>query len=282
MNTLLIDNKINRVDLVEEGCCSVADILLIKGKEGANMSEVVQQIFAQMKPEVAGEIKSYYEGEIEKAKNAKEEDMKAKDNEIDDLKKACSDKDAEIAKNKESIEGISKAKEAAEATATELQGKLDIQVAKSKGEEPDFEEVIKAAPEAMRPMLETIKKHNDELIAKAKQAEEEKVNAEAIAKAKELSVLPIAEKELVEILKSKPAEKVITLLTNLAKAAEDSALFKSIGSATTDGMSSKEIVDVKATEIAKSKNISIEKARLEVFRTEPELYAKYNGGNEDE
>lgn len=282
MSTLLIDNKINRVDLVDEGCCSVADILLIKGKEGANMSEVVQQIFAQMKPEVAAEIKGYYEGEIEKAKCGKEEDMKAKDDEIDELKKACADKDEELTKNKENIENITKAKEAAEATATELQEKLNVQVAKSKGDEPDFEEVIKSAPEAMRPMLEAMKKSNDELIAKAKQAEEEKVNAEAIAKAKELSVLPIEEKELVEILKSKPSEKVITLLHNLAKAADESDLFKSFGSGSTDGLTSKEIVDTKAAEIAKSKSISIEKARLEVFKAEPELYAKYNGGNEDE
>lgn len=280
MLNLLVDNKINRVDLVTEGCCSIADILLIKGKDGANMPEIVQQVFAKMKPELAEAIKEHYNSEISKAVSDKE----AK---IAELEKACTDKDEAIKKLETSEDEDKKEKDAKIAELEKACKDKDeiIEKLKAPKEEPkdEFEEVLKGVPENMAEYFKKMKASNDELIAKAKEQEAAKEHAEAVIKAKEFEALPVDANEMVEIIKSKPSDVIMNALSALAKAAADSEIFKSYGSEAGGASGDvKSIVDSKAKEVMKTKQITIEKARLQVLTEEPELYAKYYGGDDNE
>lgn len=277
MPNFLVDNKVNRVDLVKEGSCSVADILIIKGKDGAHMPEAVQEIINKMKPEHQTVVLNYLQ-DVEKAKTdalAQSMQNNASTSATDDtnsckeaLKKACNERDTMAAELKKAQDKIKQ---------------LEGTVSKSKSAEENFEEVMKSMPEAAQAILKQMKQTNDTLIAKAKEAEEKAENELAVAKAKDLSVLPIEQDKLVSILKSKPSNEVIELLENLAKAAEKSDIFVAKGvdtAGSTAGSDAFSQVEAKATEIAKAKSITIEKARLEVFEANPKLYEAYNGGAE--
>lgn len=116
---------------------------------------------------------------------------------------------------------------------------------------------------------------------KQKEAQDAAENEQAVAKAKELAVLPIKQEDLIGIIKSKPANEILVMLDSLAKAFEASSVFKAAGTDTHDGAagtSAYDQVETMASEIVKSKNVSIEKARLEVFNSNPDLYSKYNAG----
>lgn len=267
---VMIDTKLDRVDLVEEGSCSEAYILMYKGKEGALKvsKERVEAILAKMKPEYATEVREYFEGEIEKAKCKKSEEdneMKQTKEELqkaqDELKKAQDDLKCvndELAKANKELEDVKKSK-------------CD--------EEPDFEEVLKSAPENMRGFLKQLKQSQDEALAKAKELEAERVHNEAVAKAKELSVLPVEEAELVDLLKSKEGAVVTPMLEKIAKSIGEAGLLDEKGTGSNYNNNDEHAdISAKISSLAKSKNITLEKAAIELFKADPEAYAKYNGG----
>lgn len=274
---VMIDTKLDRVDLVEEGSCSEAYIMMYKGKDGALKvsKERVEAILAKMKPEYATEVREYFEGQIEKAKCKKSEE----DAELDKAKEDLKDANKELQKTKDELkdanEELAKAKQDLAAANKNLED-----VAKSKGnEEPDFEEVLKAAPEAMRGFLKQLKQSQDEAVAKAKQLEEEKAHNEAVAKAKELSVLPVKEQELVDLFKSKEGAVVAPMLEKIAKSIMESGLLDEKGTGVNyNNNDANADIDARVEALAKSKNISKEKAMVEIFQADPEAYAKYNGG----
>jgi len=68
MKTLLVDLRLDRVDLVHTGSNTRADILLKKGKEQDNMPNDFETLLASLKPEQAGVIKSYI-ATVEKSKD---------------------------------------------------------------------------------------------------------------------------------------------------------------------------------------------------------------------
>ena len=274
---VMIDTKLDRVDLVEEGSCSEAYIMMYKGKDGALKvsKERVEAILAKMKPEYATEVREYFEDQIEKAKCKKSEEDAELDKAKEDLKAA----NEELQKTQDELKGaneeLAKAKQDLAAANKNLED-----VAKSKGnEEPDFEEVLKAAPEAMRGFLKQLKQSQDEAVAKAKQLEEEKAHNEAVAKAKELSVLPVKEQELVDLFKSKEGAVVAPMLEKIAKSIMESGLLDEKGTGVNyNNNDANADIDARVEALAKSKNISKEKAMVEIFQADPEAYAKYNGG----
>lgn len=269
MSQLLIDNKVNRVDFVKEGSCSVADILIIKGKDGADMPETVQEILSKMKPEHQTALNGYI-ATIEKAKCDAEK-------EAADAKKKPED-DEEAKKKAFDFAELKKECDIAKARITELEA--DKQ-ASTNSEEANFEEVLKSMPTSAQLVMKQLKQTNDELVAKAKEVQEVAENETAIAKAKDLAVLPVKQEELVAIIKSKPSTEVMQVLSNLAKAFENSDIFKAKGTETHEDTANKgayEQVEALASDISKAKNVTIEKARLEVFNSNPDLYAKYNAG----
>lgn len=268
MPNLLFDNKVNRVDLVSEGSCSVADIIILKGKELNCMPEQVQAILDKMLPEHVAALKTYI-ADVEKACN----------NKIKDVEKECCDKLKKAEDEKMLADKNAADKEEELQVAKNRIALLEGEVAKSKPEVLE-DEIFKSMPAAAQALFTKMKAENEAMIAKVKADAEAAIESKAIAKAKELSVLPIEQNDLVAILKNKPDEKIITLLENIAKAAEKSDLFKSIGSSSTDNNagSAEDIIEAKAADIAKSKNITIEKARVIVYKENPELYAKLQGG----
>lgn len=274
---VMIDTKLDRVDLVEEGSCSEAYIMMYKGKDGALKvsKERVEAILAKMKPEYATEVREYFEDQIEKAKCKKSEEDAEFDKAKEDLKAANKELQKTKDELKDANEELAKAKQDLAAANKNLED-----VAKSKGnEEPDFEEVLKAAPEAMRGFLKQLKQSQDEAVAKAKQLEEEKAHNEAVAKAKELSVLPVKEQELVDLFKSKEGAVVAPMLEKIAKSIMESGLLDEKGTGVNyNNNDANADIDARVEALAKSKNISKEKAMVEIFQADPEAYAKYNGG----
>lgn len=274
---VMIDTKLDRVDLVEEGSCSEAYIMMYKGKDGALKvsKERVEAILAKMKPEYATEVREYFEDQIEKAKCKKSEEDAELDKAKEDLKAANKELQKTKDELKDANEELAKAKQDLAAANKNLED-----VAKSKGnEEPDFEEVLKAAPEAMRGFLKQLKQSQDEAVAKAKQLEEEKAHNEAVAKAKELSVLPVKEQELVDLFKSKEGAVVAPMLEKIAKSIMESGLLDEKGTGVNyNNNDANADIEARVESLAKSKNISKEKAMVEIFKADPEAYAKYNGG----
>lgn len=275
---VMIDTKLDRVDLVEEGSCSEAYIMMYKGKDGALKvsKERVEAILAKMKPEYATEVREYFEDQIEKAKCKKSEEENA---ELDKAKEDLKAANEELQKAQDELKGANEELAKAKQDLATANKNLE-DVAKSKGnEEPDFEEVLKAAPEAMRGFLTQLKQAQDEAVAKAKQLEEEKAHNEAVAKAKELSVLPVEEQELVDLFKSKEGAVVAPMLEKIAKSISESGLLDEQGTGTNyNNNDANADIDARVEALAKSKNISKEKAMVEIFQADPEAYAKYNGG----
>jgi len=68
MQTLLVDLRLDRVDLVHTGSNTRADILLKKGKEQDNMPNDFETLLASLKPEQAEVIKSHIAA-VEKSKD---------------------------------------------------------------------------------------------------------------------------------------------------------------------------------------------------------------------
>lgn len=155
MSQLLIDNKIDRVDLVAEGSCSVADILIMKGKDGANMPETVKEILAKMKPEHSTAISDYITV-IEKAKCDAEKASAEVSTDKKDAKKAKADKEKaenDLAVAKAKIATLEADKKAVDNT-----------------DEANFEEVLKSMPTSAQLVMKQLKQTNDDLVAKAKRS----------------------------------------------------------------------------------------------------------------
>lgn len=275
MPNLLIDNQINRVDLVSEGSCSVADILILKGKDGVKMGDELKKareaamnvVDKIAKSEYQTPIKDYIEA-VEKACN---ETQKKLDQAEEDKKNA----EADANKAKDDL---------AKANTDLAKAKEDLKNAENveKSKEPTEEEILKSMPEPAKTLFLEMKKAKEAQDAEIAKAKDEKEQAEAVAKAKELAVLPANQDTLVGIIKSKPSKEIMTLLENIAKAAENSDLFKSAGS---DAQVDLDTLDARAQveELAKAKiaadpTLNIAKARFAVYKEKPELYAKISGG----
>lgn len=144
------------------------------------------------------------------------------------------------------------------------------------------EDVLKSLPESIRKRLE-----ESEKVAKAAQAEiakmrDESERAEAIAKAKELKVgdPDVVGPLLLRVAKgmstAEDAAALTALLKGAGEVADQSALFKSVGSdAAVDG-EPEELLKAKAAEIQKvNTGMTFEQAYVKAMEENPSLYNAY-------
>lgn len=180
----------------------------------------------------------------------------------------------------------------------DIQGKLDAEIEKSKNVPAapvagqSEEEILKSVKDpAVKALLET-------QIAKAKAAEdlvrkarEEKLDAEAIAKAKEVPGIGAEEAKMAEVYKKLKTvdatlcEDVFGIFKSASALVNQSGAFQEIGKSAGEGASTTvgasdeatawDAIEKAAEPIAKSKGINLANAVSEVIKTRPELYEAY-------
>jgi hypothetical protein len=267
MPNLILDLVVDRVDLVDEGANSAAHIKLYKRKETEQVM-LFDEILAKMKPEHAAAITA----EITKAKDMAA--ASAKEKAETDAKEKSESKTKE---DKEKMDGLEfdlkKAKEALK----------EIEVAKSKPAEPDFEEVLKSLDPAVQEVFKSMKSQKDAAEQVARDAAEKTTTDEAISKAKELKALPIEEAKLVEVMKGISPE-IHEILKAANQAIIDGGLFEEVGkgkSATTVAGSADEAwakIEKAAEKIEAEEKVTKAKSIAKAVKENPDLYREYLKG----
>ena len=281
----LMDLVVDRVDLVDEGANSAAFIELYKRKETTNPMDF-DAILNLMKPEHASVVKGVIE--------AKDADIAKARGDLDTATQSLAGKEVEL---KEANEALAKANAEIETLKAkdycECDGEADEDGNCKECHKPkksasfDETETLKSMPEPMRSMFLKMRAQKEAAEAEVRKANEEKIEAAAIAKAASLKAIPVEQSKLVGILKSCPPE-VTELLTTINSAIEATVLEEvgknagngaAIGGtvATSDEAWNK--LEKKAEEIAKRDNITVEKAMATALSENPDLYREYlNGG----
>lgn len=257
MPNLILDLLVDRVDLVDEGANSAAHIKLYKRKETEQVMNF-DEILAKMKPE----HREVIESELAKAKSEVPEDVST-----------------ELAKAKGDVETLTTDLAKAKADLDE------VNVAKSKDQEPDFEEVLKSLDPSVQAVFKSLKAQKDAAEEVARQAAEEKVTQEAVAKARELKALPVEEGKLVEVMKGITPE-VHEILKAANQAMLDSGVLSEVGkskeqSATNNAGNAADAwakIEKAAEVIAEEEKISKAKAVTKAIRQNPDLYREYLEG----
>lgn len=245
--TELLNADYNRVDLVKEGANSQAQIMLFKSKGGISMN--FEDVLKGLKPDHAAVITAHIDSIT-----------KTKDDAYSVLEKAKKDSD-----------------EALEAANIE-------KAASEKSEE----EIIKGIKDpAVRALMEQQVRKTKAAEAEVIKTREATVNAEAIAKSKELAGIGSDEETLTGVYKSlttldvtvrdnvfgvlKAAQAVIAeggLTTEIGKSAPGAGTLQS----ETDAWGA---IETAATEIAKTRSIAQAAAITAVINEQPALYDAY-------
>lgn len=281
----LQDLVIDRVDFVDEGANSAAFIELYKRKETRKPMEL-NEILSKMKPEHA-EV-------IQKAFEAKDEELSKAKADLAAAEQSGLDKDAALNTANEALANANAELETYKAKSTECEcdGEADEDgTCKSCGKPKksaafDETETLKSMPEAARALFEKMRMQKEAAEEQVRKAAEREAEAAAVAKAASLKAIPVEQEKLVGILKSCTPE-VADLLTTINNAIEASVLTevgKNAGNgagtsalATSDEAWGK--LEAKAAEIAKRDSVTIEKAMATALDEYPELYREYlNGG----
>lgn len=280
----LMDLIVDRVDLVDEGANSAAFIELYKRKETTNPMDF-EAILGLMKPEHASVIKGVIE--------AKDADIAKARGDLDTANQSLAGKEVELneanealAKANAEIETL-KAKDYCECGGeTGEDGKCKECHKTKKSASFDETETLKSMPEPMRAMFLKMRAQKEAAEEQVRKANEEKAEADAIAKAASLKAIPVEQSKLVAILKSCPPE-FAELLTTINGAIEATVLEEvgknagngaSIGKAATSDEAWNKL-EQKAAEIAKRDNVTVEKAMGTALSENPDLYREYlNGG----
>lgn len=246
MPNFLLDLHVDRVDLVDEGANSAAFIKLYKGKE-TNKNMNYEEILKSMKPEDAAVIVAQVEkakGEIPAATTTELNKAKA------DLQKSEDDKK-----------------------------KLEDKVAEMSKPTPSTEDVLKGLDPTVKAMFEQLKSKADAAETAIKKMNDQKIEDEAIAKAKDLKNIPVEESKLVEIVKGASTELMDVL--KAANAAINTKLTETgsgRGDTTADAKSAWGKIEKKAQGIAAEMKITQAAAISEVIKRHPELYQEYLDG----
>ena len=255
MPYILDDLTVDRVDLVNEGANSAAFIEIFKRKETEGTMDFAE-IISKMKPEHAEVINQHVA------------------NLTSDLEKARGDLDVANQTIAEKTEAL----DAAEATIATYKAKEEEPVAKSA--EENEEEVLKSLPENLRESFIKMKEQRDAAEEQVRKAAEEKVEAEAVAKAATLKALPVEQSVLVDILK-KCDQNVVDVLGAAAEAIESTILAEvgkskaQAGSKTADPWSA---IESKADEIVARDSVTKQRAIGIAIKENPELYKEYLDG----
>lgn len=276
MPYLLEDLVIDRVDLVDEGANSEAFIELYKRKETtATMS--IEEILSKMKPEHSAVIKE------------------ALDNLSNDVTKHKGELDTLTAEHEATVAELNKSKEDLATANSEIEvlkskkpykcecdGEADEngvckECGKPKKAAFDEEETIKSMPADIKAMFAKMKAQKDAAEEELRKAKDAEVHSAAVAKAAELKALPIEKDKLVSVLKSCSSD-MVEILTTINAAIEGTVLTevgKNYTIGTTDAWSK---IEAKADEIAKSQNVTKQKAISIAIKNNPELYKEYLQG----
>ena len=289
MLTLLEDLVIDRVDLVDEGANSAAFIELFKRKEqGMNFTEIL----SKMKPEHAAVVQQEVDTTVEELTKAKADleqanaTISTQADELTEANEALAKAKEDLAAANEELE-VLKAKESEECAcdgASDEDGKCTV-CGKKKSTGFDETEVLKAMPESVRAEFIKMREQKEAAEEQVRKNAEEKVEAEAVAKAATLKSLPVEQSVLVAILKSTGPD--VHEVLSAAATAIDEAVLGEVGKSRQNGTSSANSdeawskIEKAAEEVATRDNISKQKAIGVVIKEQPQLYKDYlNGGTE--
>lgn len=279
----LQDLVVDRVDLVDEGANSASFIELFKRKEKQEPMGY-EDILELLKPEHAEVIKQAFaekEADLSKAREDLEAANIANGNKETELAEA----NAELAKAKGEIE-VLKSKHC-ECDGEEKDGICEVCGKPKKSASFDETETLKSMPEAARELFLKMRAQKEAAEEQVRKANEEKAEADAIAKAASLKAIPVEQEKLVGILKNCSTE-IVELLTTINSAIEATVLDevgknRGNGAGTHAASSSDEAwnkLEQAANEIAKRDSVTKEKAMSKALDEYPELYREYlNGGN---
>ena len=284
MATLLENLVIDRVDLCDEGANSEAFIELFKRKERSGMD--VQEILSKMKPEHSKVIQAALDAStasLTEAKDSVASITKERDEAntaLETVKKELEEAKKELEDLKASGDDDDDGDHPDDCDCPECRAKRAEKDRKSSGNASfDNTETFKSLPAEAREYLNTLKTQKEAAEAELRKSREEKVEAEAIAKAQSLKAIPVDQDKLVGILKTATPE-LIELLEVINGAIEGTVLGE-VGKSSSGASSNVDAwskIEAKADEIAKSSNISKAKAISEVIRDNPDLYREYLEG----
>ena len=264
IKNILVDLDISRVDLVKEGADDNAFIKYFKNREGGP-AMTFKEIIAKLKPE----DKAVIEAELEKAKS-------------------CGAEESEVEKEKTEDETPEEKKEKTEDETPE-EKREETEVTKEKEEKPeedDMEEVFKSLDPRVKALFDAVNAKATAAEAVAKSLVEKELEAEAVAKAKEVAGIGASEEQLVKIYKSLKETNaelcsevfgIFKTAANVKEAGEgifDTVAKHKSGVENTAGNAWDRIM-AEATEVAKAKGITEAAAVSEVVKAKPELYKEY-------
>lgn len=284
MPYILDDLVVDRVDFVYEGANSAAFIELFKGKETKKTMEY-SEILEKLKPEHAEVVKQHVETLSTSLDTANEDlvkaksDLEAANNTISEQATTINETNDALAKANEELETLKSKHCNCDGEADE-NGTCKACGRAKKSLSFDEEEVLKSMPEGLRSEFLKMRAQKEAAEEQVRKAAEEKLEAEAVAKAASLKALPVSQEQLVQILKSCDAN-VTEVLTTVAAAIEGTVLDE-VGKA---GKGRENVdawgkIEAEAEKVAERDSITKQKAIGVVIKERPELYKEYlNGGN---
>lgn len=245
----------------------------------------VKEILSKMKPEHAKIIQDAFDTSAASLKEAQDS--------IASITKERDDAKAELEANQKKLGETEKALEDMQETHKPHPEDCDCPECKAKREAAekdkassgnasfDQTEAFKSMPKEVQDYLNTLKVQKETAEEELRKSKEAAVEAEAVAKAESLKAIPVEKEKLVGILKTATPE-LIELLTVINTAIEGTVLGEvgksASGSSDAGAADAWSKIDAKATELAKSKNITKAKAVSEVIKENPELYREYLKG----
>lgn len=272
---------VDRVDFVDEGANSAAFIKLFKRKEQTETMEY-SEILSKLKPEHSSVVQQEFDRLNAEITKAHEE----RDSAAADLTKAREDlatANADLTKAREELEVFKSGActcdgEADEAGVCKSCGK----VKKSTGF--DEAEVLKSMPESIRTEFVKMRAQKEAAEEQVRKAAEEKLEAEAVAKAATLKSLPVEQEQLVKILKGCD-QSIIDVLSAAANAIDNAVLSEvgksAPGAAGFDSSDAWSKIEAEADKVVARDSVTKQKAIATVIKEQPELYKEYlKGGNQ--
>lgn len=273
----LTNLKITKVSLVDEGACSAAHITLFKQKKGGS-EMTFEEMMESLSEEQQAIIKAKFDAQNEELEEAKKA-FSEKEEELEKVKQEKKDLETKASETEEEEEEEEDEEEQDDDLALEANSEDGVTKAK---EELTEEEILKNVDPAVREMIQKAKSeaevHKQALI----KMKEEKEVAQLTEIAKSINNVGTEETQLVSMLKKAKSvdvefyNEVLKTLQVANNIIADSELLKEKGqSFAGNDVDAWSKVDAKADEIAKTRNVSKAKATNIVIDEFPELYQAY-------
>lgn len=273
MPFILDDLIVDRVDLVDEGANSAAFIEVFKRKERKKSMDI-SEILSKMKPKHAEVVQEQLDA-LAKAR----EDLDSANATIADQETKLAEANDALAKANEELETL-KASDKCTCDGEAGEDGICKECGKAKGTASfDEAEVLKSMPESMRNEFLKMRAQKEAAEEQIRKAAEEKIEAEAVAKAATMKSLPVEQSVLVEILKN--CDQKVADVLSAAAAAVEGTVFEEVGKSgkgKTDA-DAWEKIESEADKIVERDSVTKQKAIAVAIKENPELYREYlNGG----